>query len=372
MSYFPKKSNRSMQITIIAVVLLSLWMASGLFVKHDFEGENAATVTKKTLDSTSMKYEITQFSAQPKRRIAELQGETKAARDVNLVTQTSGKVIAIMAQEGQPVKAGQPLLQLDLEDRKERLTFLQALVTQQQLQYEVSQKLNSSGFESKVRLLRVKADLAQAQANLKQIQLQVAFSILKAPFDGFLEKINVKTGDFVNVGQMTTQGAIARVVDINPILVQGSVGQNDRVFVAEGQSVEIALQNGNKYQGSIHYLAHSADKSSRAFPVEISVDNANYEIISGVSATIFMPLNEVQAHFIPSSALSLQDDGAVQVKALNAENKVISYGVKLLGEEDKGIWVEGLPQNVRLITKGQAYAAIGEIIADAAEKTTLK
>jgi multidrug efflux system membrane fusion protein len=365
MSYFPKKSNRSMQVAIIFAVLLCLWMFSGLFVKRDFEAENAAVPPKKQQNVTeAVKYEVAEFKAQNKRRTSEVQGETKAVRDVSLVAEINGKVVGLLAQEGQAVKAGQPLVQLDLQDRKERLESLQAVVEQQKLQYQVAQGLSKRGFESKVSLLRAKAELAQAQASLKQIKLQLDFATIKAPFDGFLEKINVKEGDFLDIGKMTAQGAVARVVDINPILVQGAIAQDDRLFVAEDQIVEIALQNGAKYQGKIHYLAHSADKSTRAFPIEISVKNANYEILSGLSASIYIPLNEVKAHFIPSSSLSLRDDGAVQVKEISDDGKVEVHSVKIIGEEDNGIWVEGLPQIVRIITKGQAYASAGEVIAE--------
>ncbi len=371
MSYFPKKSNRQLQIAITFGVLLVLWMLSGLLVERDFEQQGSDVSDAKTanIPSANMKYEAVEFQAKLKRRYAELQGETKAVRDVSLVAQINGKVAGILAKEGQKVQTGQPLLQLNLENKQEQLASLQALLQQKQLQYEVSQKLTQQGFESKLRLLRAKADLAQTQADLKQVALQIGFSTIKAPFDGFLEKINVKIGDFVTVGMPASAGAVARIVDINPILVQGSVGQNDRIFVAENQPTEIILPNGKKYQGKIHYLAHSADKSTRSFPVEISVDNANYEILSGLSATINIPLNEVKAHFIPSSALSLQDDGALQVKALNAQNKVTIHKIKLISEEDKGIWVEGLPENVVLITKGQAYATEGITInADKIEK----
>jgi membrane fusion protein, multidrug efflux system len=364
MSYLPKKSNRSIQVAIVLGVLLTLWMFSGLFVKRDFETENAVAPKKQQNLTAGLKYEVAKFEAQNKRRTSEVQGETKAVRDVSLVAETNGKVVEVLAQEGQAVKAGQPLVQLDLQDRKERLQSLQAVVEQQKLQYEVAQGLNKRGFESRVSLLRAKAELAQAQASLKQIKLQLDFATIKAPFDGFLEKINVKEGDFLDIGKMTAQGAVARVVDINPILVQGAIAQDDRLFVAEDQMVEIALQNGAKYQGKIHYLAHSADKSTRAFPIEISVENANYEILSGLSASIYIPLNEVKAHFIPSSALSLRDDGAVQVKAIGDDGKVEVHSVKIIGEEDKGIWVEGLPQMVRIITKGQAYASAGEVISE--------
>jgi multidrug efflux system membrane fusion protein len=232
----------------------------------------------------------------------------------------------------------------------------------------VAQQLVKRGFESAVGVKRAKAAMTNTQAALKQMRLEIGFTTIKAPFDGFLEKINVKVGDFAGVGVFGVEGAIARVVDIDPLLVIGAVNQADRPFVAEKEAVKVMFGDGQEVQGHVHYLAHAAEPTSRAFPIEVSVENPDAQLLAGVSATLHIPLSEVQAHQLPASSLSLQDDGGVQVKAIDAEGKVVVYPVTLMeavnvAEAKGGVWVQGLPETVRVIVQGQAYAAEGEVIA---------
>jgi membrane fusion protein, multidrug efflux system len=79
-------------------------------------------------------------------------------------------------------------------------------------------------------------------------------------------------------------------------------------------------------------------------------------------------MDSVPAHHIPASCLSLQDDGNVQVKAVDGDGKVVAYRVTLMEavnatEATSGVWVQGLPEQVRVIVQGHLYAAVGEVIA---------
>jgi membrane fusion protein, multidrug efflux system len=348
------------------LILLALWMASGLLVRRDFEAEEAGAVPKSKL-SDQLKIEVQEIKAQNKRRYAVVQGQTKPKRAVKIMAETTATVRKIIANEGAAIKAGAVIVQLDMKDRAQRITALQALVAQRITEYEAARKLSERGFESKVRLLRNKADLEKARAELKQAQIDADNTQIKAPFDGFIEKIHVREGDLV--GGAGSAG-IADLIEINPILAVGNIAQNDRLFIDEQVNVPVVLPNGDEYSGRIHYIARAADAASRAFLLEVRVDNPKGDILAGLSATIKMPLNEVKAHFIASSSLSLRDDGSVQVKSLNAENKVESHLVKIIDEDTGGVWVEGLPDAVRLITKGAAYLSVGEMVA--AENITLK
>jgi multidrug efflux system membrane fusion protein len=342
------------------LALLSLWMASGLMVERDFEAEEVGNVAKSKL-SEQLKIEVQAVSAQNKRRFSVVQGETKPKRHVKIMAETTARVSKIVASEGAAIKAGAVIVQLDMEDRAERIAALQASVAQRITEYEAARRLSQRGFESKVRLLRNKADLEKARAELKQAQIDAENTQIKAAFDGFIEKIHVREGDLVGVAGGS---AVADLIDINPILAVGNIAQNDRIFVDEKADIPIIMPNGDEYSGKINYIARSADSASRAFLLEVKIDNPNGAILSGLSTTIKMPLNEVKAHFIPSSSLSLRDDGSVQVKSLSAENKVESHLVKIIDEESGGVWVEGLPNEVRLITKGAAYLSIGEIVGE--------
>ncbi|OPZ77603.1 MAG: hypothetical protein BWY78_00943 [Alphaproteobacteria bacterium ADurb.Bin438] len=81
-----------------------------------------------------------------------------------------------------------------------------------------------------------------------------------------------------------------------------------------------------------------------------------------------LPLKEAKAHEINSSILTLNAVGEMGVKVVSSENKVEFYKVEILKEDDKGIWVFGLPEETRIITVGQEYVVEGEVIKTIVEE----
>ena len=66
-----------------------------------------------------------------------------------------------------------------------------------------------------------------------------------------------------------------------------------------------------------------------------------------------------EAHLVPQSALTLNDDGALGVRLVDADNTARFAPVRLLRDTVQGVWVEGLPAQVDIIVTGQEYVADG-------------
>ena len=65
---------------------------------------------------------------------------------------------------------------------------------------------------------------------------------------------------------------------------------------------------------------------------------------------------------IPPSILTLQDDGSVGIKAVDKNSKVVFYPIKKEIDTIDGMWVSGLPDEVKLIITGQEYITTGQIV----------
>ena len=72
------------------------------------------------------------------------------------------------------------------------------------------------------------------------------------------------------------------------------------------------------------------------------------------------------AYRIPSSALTLDDTGAIGIKILDRNNTVQFYNVQIVGDEtnqlDPGIWVTGMQGDITLVTLGQEIVFPGQIV----------
>lgn len=347
----------AVKITLILTGLLTLWVLSGVvFPSSEEEGDSKAD---KEADLSAL-LEVAEMQATPRQRHVVLYGETEPFRMVALKAETQGTVTDIPAKEGQRLKKGDVILKIDERDRRERLRQAEALLRQREIEYKASVKLQEKGFRTEVGLAEAKTRIEDARAALRTIQLDLQYTTLRAPFDCVLEKVSVEIGDFVGVGVFGGEGAIATVVDMDPIKITGQIAQFDLPYLDREQGAYIMLGGGKKHEGVIGYVASVAEAASRTFRLEVDIPNPNYTIPAGVAAELYVPLNAVPAFKVNASALSLADDGAVGVKIIEADGTVRFKKVSVVEETRDGIWITGLPEAARIITLGQVYVNDGQ------------
>jgi multidrug efflux system membrane fusion protein len=110
--------------------------------------------------------------------------------------------------------------------------------------------------------------------------------------------------------------------------------------------------------------------STRTFAVELEVPNPDGALPAGVTAEIQISGGTVMAHKISPSLLNLETDGTIGVKTLDDQDRVIFNPVAIARSQTDGIWVTGLPENARIITVGQGYVLVGQIVDPSSALTT--
>lgn len=348
--------NNSRKIAFWIVILVALWLLSGLIFPSDNNNEEDTEATEANIAS---RIEWQRVSPATKEQWASLYGETEPNRKVALKAETSGPIVAIPKKEGDNIKSGETLVKIDLEDRREKLAQARALREQRRIQYKAAKKLKRDGFSTAVTYAESKAQLAQAESDVKRTEIDLARANVKAPFDGRIESINVELGDFVGVNVFGAEGSIAEIVDLNPIIVIASLPQQHISFMKNGAKAEITLNAKEMHQGTVRYVSKMADQKTRTFKVEIAIDNTSGNIVAGIAAKVRVMLREVQAYKIDSSALVLSDDGRVGVKTV-VDNTARFVDVTVIEEGRDGIWVTGLVGDVDIVTSGQAYLSDGQ------------
>ena len=104
-----------------------------------------------------------------------------------------------------------------------------------------------------------------------------------------------------------------------------------------------------------------SNDATRSYRIEAVADNTNMRILAGLPAKLVVEMEEIKAHFLPASAILLNDQGATITKILR-DNIVDSVEVSILGEEKEGLWVAGLPFESLVITVGQNYVVDGDLV----------
>ena len=236
-----------------------------------------------------------------------------------------------------------------------------------------SKILKSSGFTEADKFVQVRAEVsgrliarpAQQGDYVEEgdliCQLYIAgreaYPKIVAPFSGYLETLRVEEGDFLNTGAVC-----AALIDPDPMLIVADIAEKDIAQVQLGSEARAKLISGRYISGEVTFIASSADKNTRTFRVEISVDNEDRTIRDGVSAEIYIKGKEEAAHKISPAILSLNDQGKLGVRTVTADNRVEFKEINILEDTNSGMWVSGLGEEARIITLGQEYVFQGQTV----------
>lgn len=299
--------------------------------------------------------QVVKSQAQAYTRTLEVQGQVEPHYAVDLRAEVSARVLAVPVTRGDRVSKGMLLLELDQDSRKAQLTRAQADLDYKQQLLAANRRLEKSGGSTRAEVSRLASEVADARLALEEARLGLSRTRPVAPFDGVVERLDVDPGDYLGVGEIW-----GRMVDIDTLKVTAWVPQQDVAALAPGQAVRVRLLDGSWLEGTLSFIAFSADEATRSYQVEATLNNPQRRRIAGASAAMTIELGQVQAHRLSAALLTLDDHNQVGVRVLDANNRVRFRPVTLLsGEMDKA-WVAGLEEQVNLITLGAGFASEGE------------
>ncbi len=349
--------NRSLIVAGLIALGTVGWIASG-----QFDGQaDAAAVQKPPADVVSSgaitAVRVQDLKAMPHAREIVLRGATEAHRMVDLKVETDGRIAAQLVPEGSEVEAGTPLVQLATDDRAARVKEAEALVAQRRIEQQGAVKLAKNGYRSDMDVAAAEAALQAAEALLEAARIELANTTLLAPFSGIVERHLVKAGAFADRGD-----PVLRLVELDPLVVVAYANEEEVLLLHQGDAGRARLTDGRELTGIVAYVARTGETATRSFRVEIHVANPQGALPAGITADLLIALPAVPAFKVSPAVLALDDQGRLGVKAVDGENRVVFHPVQILDDEADGIWLTGLPDQLRLITVGQEYVKVGETV----------
>ncbi len=290
-----------------------------------------------------------------------VRGRTRAIRHVQVRAEQAGRIISNPVARGARVQAGDVLCEIATDDRAANLNEAVAQRERAQFEYAAAVDLQARNLQSDVAVAQLKAALESSEAAVARAQLAVARTRIVAPFDGVIETRSVEVGDLLNAGTVC-----ASVLDDSPMLLVGLVPEQEVSRIQIGAAVDGLLLNGQRVTGTVTFLSAAADSVSRSYRIEVEVDPSDQTIREGITTEILVDADEAMAHRIPSSALTLDDNGDIGVKLIEVGNTVAFRKVNIVGDDtnqlNPGIWVTGLQGAVTLVTVGQEIVFPGQTV----------
>ena len=203
-------------------------------------------------------------------------------------------------------------------------------------------------------ILTVKAGIQSAEAAVAGAEKEISRLEISAPFEGLLES------DAAELGALLQPGAVcATVIQLDPIKLVGFVPETEINRVSVGSLAGARLTGGDVLRGRVSFLSRSADPLTRTFRVEISVPNPALNVRDGQTVEIAIASEGANAHLVPQSSLTLNDDGVLGVRVVDPQSMALFQPVTLLRDTTEGVWIAGLPDAADVIVIGQEYVVDG-------------
>ena len=346
----------SIILAVLVAIGAAAWIGSGQL------GDRPAPDLAASLVQSPPAEEEEAFSVRVRRTVAEpyvrtisITGQTEGSRHIRIASQIDGRVLKVGPDDGTPVKRRETLVEMDPEDRFARLQESRARLSQREVEFKAASSLAQKGFQAETRRAASAADLEQARAQVKSMEVQIGHLTINAPFDAIVLDRMVELGDFVKRGD-----PVAHLIDLDPILVTAMVSETDYLQIEVGQQAEGVLIDGRSLSGIVRFVAPSADEATRTFKVELEVPNADLSIPEGVTAQLSISGEPVMAHRLSAALFTLDDRGQIGVKTVDSGNVVRFNSVKIVGASNDEVFVTGLSAEADIITVGQEFVAVGD------------
>jgi len=287
------------------------------------------------------------------KRAVDVVGTLAPMDQVTISSEADGKVSRILADLGDRVRAGQVLIQIDSEKQQYTFEQQQAALARALAQYGATDPEHLPEIERTPDAMRANSDLVQAtqafnratelfkrnlvsqqalddaqaalqskraiynsalqtgknlrasiqasQAAMKLADRQLRDTQIRAPFDGFVEKRLVNLGELVK-----TQTPVIAIVRLDPLKVTAEIPEKMGPWIHTGETVKLQVDAypGRTFDGRVSRISPAVNTSTRAFPFEALVPNADATLKPGTFARVHIESSKIDTVLtLPYSAL---------------------------------------------------------------------
>lgn len=280
--------------------------------------------------------------------LATFTGSAEGVRQTTMRAKIAESVEKVNVREGQTVKAGQVLIELDQTGATSQYQQAKALAENSEKQYKKIAYLYEQGAVAEVNY-----DAAKTEYEVDQASFEAAAQLvkIKSPISGVVTSLDVSTGDYSYIGQK-----LATIADFSEMRVKINVNSRDIHYFRKGASVFVEGENDDgKIEGTVSSVAESADPVTRSFEVEVMLDNKSGQLKPGMFVRVSIVKQDLPgAIAVPRRAILTTDSRDVVYVIVDdrAYQRAVTLGPDVNGST---VVSSGLSLGDQVVTLGQEY-----------------
>ncbi len=331
------------------------------------------------------------IEAQPQRvpvRL-ELVGQVEGSKEVEVRARVTGILQKRLYTEGEVVRAGAPLFQIDPTPFEIALAQSRAQLAQERARNDQAKReagrlksladekaISRREYDDATSTLKLSdATLQVAEANVKQAELNLSYTQVAAPVSGVSGRAVRSEGSLINAG---TDSLLTTINQIDPIWVRFSLSDSDlaklpggRLARGAGTELKLVLPDGSTYagRGQLNFTATQIDPKLATQQLRAAFENPKQQLLPGQFVRVMVVAGERnQVYLVPQPAVVQTEKGSL-LFVLGADGKAALHPVKL------GPWVgsdwmilEGLKPGDRVIVDNLLKIRPGSSVTPVADK----
>lgn len=289
-------------------------------------------------------------------------GTVQANRDVMIAAEESGVIREIFVEKGTAVTAGRPVAKIDDRILKAQVDQARAAAELGRQTWERRKRLwEEDQVGSELAYLEAKAQAEQSAASLAALEERLERTTIRAPIEGILDSREVEVGSMVSMGT-----PIARIVDLNPVKIDGGVPERFARDVSSGTRARITFDvlQGEVFEGTVSFVGASVNPRNRTFPVELQLPNPGGVMKPEMVANIELIRRSLEeALVVPQESVVRVEDGFVVFVVTERDGRSVAEvrRVELGPAQRNQVVVDaGLQPGDKLIVVGQQEVADGD------------
>ncbi len=275
-------------------------------------------------------------------------GNARANESVNVTSKTSNVVTAVMFRDGERVKRGQVLVQLDDAQQRADVAAAEAAVAESERIYNRSRELMATEALSKSQFDQLEATLKANSARLRAANARLEDTVIRAPFSGRVGLRSVSVGTLISPGDVITT-----LDDTSVIKLDFSVPENFLASLREGLSVRATAPAfpGRSFSGKVASIDSRVDMNTRSVTVRALLANEDGALRPGMFLNVALANDERDALVIPEEALTPEAER--QYVFVVADGKAQRREVRIGGRRPGSVEVlGGLDAGEQVIIEG--------------------
>jgi membrane fusion protein (multidrug efflux system) len=265
-------------------------------------------------------------SASPVSNTVNAVGALIAEDSVILRPEIDGRIEKLLFREGQPVRRGAVLVELDAAEQRARVAAAEADVKLAQSRYQRNVELVAQSFISKQALDETRANLDILRARLQQERVALDKTRLRAPFDAVAGLRQISPGAYVNKGD-----DIVRLDALGNLKLEVPVPESylPRLRIGLPVTLSVDALPGKTFSGRVHAIDPAVDPVSRNVRVRARIANPGGQLKPGMFARARADLGgKTHAIVLPEQVIVPRPDGNYVYLAVNgkAELRKVALG----------------------------------------------